>query len=617
MTRFPVQYSIRPDSPEAHLFQVRCAVAHPDPAGQLLAWPVWIPGSYLVREFARHVVGVSASSNGRPVGIRKSAKDLWLCDPVAGPLDVDFRIYAFDLSVRAAYLDPTRGYFNGTSVFCQVRGQEGAPCGVEILPPVDPRFALWRVATTLPADRVGDGGWGSYRAADYDELADHPVELGTFALAAFEAGGARHEIAVSGRHDADMPRLTRDLARICQAQIDLFAGHAGGRAPVDRYLFLTLAVGDGYGGLEHRSSTSLLASRNDLPVAGDPGVPDAYRSFLGLASHEYFHLWNVKRIKPAAFTPYDLGRENYTRQLWVFEGFTSYYDDLMLVRSRVITEDSYLEVLGRTITQVLRTPGRSLQSLADSSFDAWIKYYRPDENTPNAVVSYYLKGALVALALDLTLRRDSAITLDDLMRALWERYGRPGMGVPEDGVPALVNELTRGDYSGFFARFVDGTDDPPLAELLAAHGVTLHSRPGRGNGDRGGTPADATRRNAPWLGARVAGGDEARITHVLHDGPAQRAGLSGGDVLVAIDGIRAKGSALEERLSRFRAGDSVTVHAFRRDELIVTAVTLVEAPLDTAWLTLEAGSAPEVLARRDRWLRGTVPASPASTPPAD
>ncbi len=296
---------------------------------------------------------------------------------------------------------------------------------MEIVAPEGPAYRAWRVATTLPSAGAAPWGFGAYRAANYDELIDHPVEMADFLVASFEAGGATHDVAITGKVNVDLDRLTTDLARICQWQVDLFGGARGCRAPFDRYLFQVAAVGDGYGGLEHRSSTSLCCKRDELPAPGMEGVTDDYRSFLGLASHEYFHSWNVKRIKPAAFVPYDLARESYTRQLWAFEGITSYYDDLALVRCGVIDAGSYLELLGQTITGVLRTPGRHVQSVADSSFDAWIKFYRRDENAPNAVVSYYAKGALVALALDLTLR-DAGASLDDLMRLLWQRHGAGG-----------------------------------------------------------------------------------------------------------------------------------------------------------------------------------------------
>jgi predicted metalloprotease with PDZ domain len=592
----PTRYRIAPLDPHAHLFEVSVTIDDPDPAGHRFRLPTWIPGSYLVREFARHFVHVHATANGAPIAIEKIDKSTWRTSPASGIVTVIAQVYAFDLSVRAAYLDNTRGYFNGPSVFLLPEGRDDAPCIVDIAPAQGAAYASWRVATTLARDGAAARGFGTYRAANYDDLIDHPVETGEFAWASFDVRHVPHEIAITGRHDADLPRLARDLARICDWQIGLF-----GEAPFDRYLFQVTAVGDGYGGLEHRSSTSLLCRRDELPHAADDKIDDDYLTFLGLASHEYFHAWNVKRIKPAVFVPYDLTREAYTRQLWAFEGFTSYYDDLALVRSGVIDAQRYLELLGRTLTTVRRAPGRLTQSIADSSFDAWIKFYRQDENAPNAMVSYYGKGSLVGCALDLVLRRDGSTSLDELMRALWQRYGRPGIGVAEDAIPRLASELAGRDLASFFARYVDGTEDPPLPELLVDFGVTLHLRPSMGPKDRGGKPGNGT---APrcTLGVRLA--PDQRLTHVLRDGPAARAGLSGHDVIVAIDGLKATPERIASTLARYAPGETIEVHAFRRDELMRFAVVLDAAPDDTCYLTLDSAPSPQAEARRNAWLRG-------------
>ncbi len=604
--------------PHAHLFEVSCAVADPEPTGQRFCLPAWIPGSYLIREFARNFVTVRARAGDAPVAIAKVTKDVWLAAPCAGPLTVTAHVYAFDRSVRAAYLDSARGYVNGASLFLCPEGRGQRRCTLEIaMPDGDPQRD-WRVATTMARDGAAEFGFGDYCAASYDELIDHPIEMGKFALASFRAGGARHDIAVSGRSHADLDRLARDLSRVCQWQIDLFAGAPDGRAPFDRYLFQIVATADGHGGLEHRASTSIVCRRDDLPSHGRDGIDDGYRSFLGLASHEYFHAWNVKRIKPIAFTPYELGHENYTRQLWAFEGITSYYDDLALLRSGVIEPRDYLELLGRTVTAVLRNPGRNVQSIAESSFDAWIKYYRQDENTPNAVVSYYAKGSLVALALDLTLRLRSS-SLDALMRALWQRHGLTGIGVPEGGIAALASNLAGEDLGEFFTRYVDGTDDAPLADLLRDFGVSLQLRPADGDGDRGGKPAKrSTRGGRPdraSLGAAVDGGSEPKLRHVYSGGPAERAGLAGGDAIVAIDGLRASAAMIDGLLKRRPPGTPVSVHAFRGDELIVTQLVLAEAPQDTCWLTLEATVATDVRLRRDAWLGLPPPPRPVPGAP--
>lgn len=595
----PYFYQIRPLNPQAHLFEVACTVERPDPSGQCFRLPTWVPGSYLVREFARHFVSLKAEGSDGPIPIAKHSKDTWRAAPCAGPLTVVAQVYAFDLSVRTSYLDEQRGYFNGASVFLCPEGCADLPCEVVIAGPEGAAFGSWRVATTLPAVDTSAAGFGRYRGDDYDALIDHPVEMSDFASVDFEAGGVPHRVALSGRHDADLPRLAADLTRVCQWHVDLFDG-PGGRAPFDRYLFQITAVGDGYGGLEHRSSTSLLCRRDELPVPGVADITDDYLTLLGLASHEYFHSWNVKRIKPAAFVPYDLAREGYTRLLWAFEGITSYYDDLALVRSGLIAPARYLELLGRTMTTVLRGPGRLRQSIAESSFDAWIKYYRQDENTPNAVVSYYAKGSLVALALDLLLRR-AGRSLDDVMRALWKRHGLTEIGVPEDGVERVASEIAGRDLADFFARYVHGTEDPPLAEWLADFGVAYSLRAGQGATDRGGKPASGTMPQSS-LNARI--GADMKVVTVYSGGAAERAGLAPGDQVVALDGLKASTETLRVLLERHAPGYRIELHAFRRDELMRHTVELAAPPLDTCYLTLEGDMDAARAVRRQAWLSG-------------
>ena len=590
MKKNRIHYTIRPAHPEAHLFEVSCTVPAPDPEGQRFSLPAWIPGSYLIRDFARHIVSIRAEAGGKPVRLNKLDKHTWQTAPLAHgkKLTLHYEVYAWDLSVRGAHLDTTHAFFNGTSVFLCVHGQQDAPCRVELQAPAGKAYERWRVATALPRDKgTRPQAFGHYLAENYDALIDHPVEMGTFTLARFKACGVPHEVAITGRHDCDLKRLTADLKRICEWQIRFF----GEPAPVDRYVFLVTAVGDGYGGLEHRASTALLYSRDDLPYVGMDGLPERYRTFLGLCSHEYFHTWNVKRIKPAAFVPYDLDRENHTTLLWAFEGFTSYYDDLALLRSGAITEKDWLELVARNIDNVLRGPGRLTQSLAESSFDAWSKYYRPDENTPNAVVSYYAKGALVALALDLTLRAGThgKVSLDDVMRALWERHGKSGVGVGDDTIRTIAEELSGMKLQRFFADAVHGTADLPLAKLLRPFGIRLER-----------SPASRT----PSLGIKTATeGNELRIATAYRGGAAEAAGLSAGDVLIAIDGLRVQPAGLDRLLQRRRAGETVEAHAFRRDELIIRRVRLAEAPADSTRLVVDG----KKNALRTAWL-GSAPA---------
>ncbi|HYD82193.1 MAG TPA: M61 family metallopeptidase [Paucimonas sp.] len=582
--KHPIVYTIVPKDLGAHLFEVALTVAAPDPEGQVFALPAWIPGSYMIREFARNIIRIEATSGGLKIDLSKLDKHTWIAEPCDKPLTLRYEVYAWDLSVRAAHLDRTHGFFNGTSVFLRVEGQEHEPHVVDIQRAADPACKTWRVATTLPELKAKRYGFGTYIAADYDELIDHPVEMGDFALASFKAHGIPHDIVITGRvPNLDMARLQADLTKICEAQIAFFEPRTK-RAPMNRYVFMTMAVGEGHGGLEHRASTALMCSRNDLPVKGKKEMTDGYKSFLGLCSHEYFHTWNVKRIKPAAFAPYELSTESYTPLLWLFEGFTSYYDDLMLARSGLIEEGDYLKLVAKTINTVLRGTGRHKQSVAESSFDAWTKYYRQDENSPNAIVSYYAKGSLVGMALDLTIRTETKgkKSLDDVMRALWQRYGRDfygaddnaGRGVTEEEVYALFDEVTGLKLKRALDRYTKGTDDLPLAKLLAPFGVEY--------GDK--------RKDAKaGLGIRATrDGNDCKLANVYEGGAAHRAGLSAGDVLAAIDGLRVTATNLDALLARYRDGDTLTVHAFRRDELMDFTVRLQADDAPQVALTAQA-----------------------------
>jgi predicted metalloprotease with PDZ domain len=558
--------------------------------------PVWIPGSYMVREFARNIVTLRAFNDaGRKVRVEKTDKHTWQAAPVKGALTLRYEVYAWDLSVRAAHLDDTTGFFNGTSVFLSPLGHEEAQCVVDIQKPEGAAYRNWRVATALPEARgTKRYGFGEYRAQNYDELIDHPVTLGEFALATFKAHGVPHDVVIAGRVvGLDMARLCADLKRIGEAQIALFEPKSK-KAPVDRYVFMTQAVTDGYGGLEHRASTALICNRGDLPVEGREALTEGYRTYLGLCSHEYFHTWNVKRIKPAVFAPYDLSVENYTSLLWLFEGFTSYYDDLILVRSGLITQDDYFGLLGKVVGGVQRGSGRLKQSVAESSFDAWVKYYRQDENAPNAIVSYYTKGSLVALAFDLTIRAqtNNRKSLDDVMRLLWQRFGRDfyrgkPVGVDESEIEALFAEATGAKLGELFAEAVHGTHDLPLETLLAPFGVAI--------------APELEKNGKPSLGARVRGGADCTLAAV-HDGSAaQKAGLSAGDVLIALDGLRVTGSNLDGLLARYQPGAKVEVHAFRRDELRVAQVKL-DGPEVARYKLAVSDKRAAARKARERWL---------------
>lgn len=568
------QYQIGSDCPASHRFQVVLTIPAPDPAGQVLWLPDWIPGSYMIRDFARNLFDLQAEDGaGRPVDVQALDKSTWRCAPVAGVLQVRYEVYAWDLSVRSAHLDQTHGYFNATSLCLAVAGQERAPAEVLLQAPAGQ--ADWRVATTLPALAVDARGFGRYRAADYDALIDHPVEMGTFDERRFSVRGVPHRLAVTGRHRGDLDRLVADLTRICAAQIDFF----GQPAPFDEYLFQLTVVGQGYGGLEHRSSTSLICSRDSLPSADEPAQPGAaYVELLGLCSHEYFHSWNVKRLKPVELLAPDLQREVHTELLWFFEGVTSYYDDLFLVRAGCITPARWLELLGKQLTRHLRTPGRWRQTVAQSSFDAWTRYYKQDENTPNEVVSYYLKGALVALCLDLSLRAQTGerASLDRLMQWLWQRCLGGEPGVDEALLRQWLQAQVGDALSAPLTAWLHGTEELPWQALLAGRGIDVR----------------LSASEPVTLGVRTQAGEGGvALTLVTRGSAAEAGGLSAGDVVVAIDGLRVSADQWNARLARYRPGDTVQLQTFRRDEWRVVGCTLQAGSCDTCELALMADPA--------------------------
>ena len=515
----PLTYRIWPKDPAAHLFEVSVTVAAPNPDGQVFAMPSWIPGSYMIRDYAKHVVGIRAESDGLAVELRKLDKSRWQAAPVERALTVTAEIYAYDPSVRGAHLDTTHAYFNGTCVFLEPEGHADLPCEVEIATPDEPIGKDWRVATSMRRKDAAEYGFGTYAARDYAELIDHPVEIAQLTIGEFEVRGIPHAIAIRGRTRVDMARVCHDLQQLCEQHMRLL----GVPDDLDRYLFLLHAPVNGYGGLEHRWSSSLVCSRDNLPSRQDSDVSDGYREFLGLVSHEYFHLWNVKRMRPAAFTPYDLSAETHTGLLWVFEGITSYYDDLALVRSGLIPVESYLELVGRIITRVLRGPGRHRQSVEESSFDAWTKFYKQDANATNAIVSYYAKGALIALALDLKIRSESDATLDAVMQECWRNWGQSGAGMPEGGLEAVCAEVTGLDLDDFFDAAVRGTGELPLQKLLARFGIEYKLRAAISRDDKGGKPS--AKEPGPWLGASLVDqGGKSVFQVVVNGGPAEAAG---------------------------------------------------------------------------------------------
>ncbi len=536
-----VHFTVSVHDANAHLFAVTLHIEQPA-WNQRVSLPVWIPGSYLVREFSQHLQNLQAWQDGQPVTIRQLDKHQWQANAAAGqPLELQYEVYAFDASVRTAFLDSTRGFFNATSLCLRVAGQEDQPQSLEIVPGAATQG--WNVVTGLPVHSVDAVGFGHYRAADYDELADCPVEMGRFWNGQFTAGGVDHRFVISGAGAwLDGERLIEDTRRICEAQIAFW--HGDGAPPFSSYVFMLHASGDGYGGLEHRNSTALICQRADLPrlrpsSSDKPAAlkaTDGYTTLLGLISHEYFHTWNVKRLRPVEFKRYDYAAENYTELLWFFEGFTSYYDDLILRRAGLIDDTAYLQLVAKTINQVQQTPGRHLQSVAQASFDAWVKYYRMHENTPNATVSYYTKGSLVALCLDLTLRAEGHTTLDAVMRELWQRC--EGGPMRQTDLLRALKRLGKRSFEGEIAAWVHSTADLPLIDLLQSQGAK---------------PTHDKAPLAQQLGLRVTeSGGSVQIKNVLRGGAAEAAGMAAGDEWLGLElaAVRRGGAAEAWRIHK-------------------------------------------------------------------
>lgn len=545
--------------------------------------PAWIPGSYLMREFARNITAVhyqvldskTAGSNKKSEMHRgqKIDKHTWQLPEVkvGQAVAVYYEVYCYDLSVRTAYVDQQRLYGNFTSLALAIDGQEHKPVTVSLIVPAaffaDKEEERVRLASGLESVHLKIDGQHSYglQAKSYHELIDYPFEIAVqdrfdFIVQDDTHQTLPHSFYLAGKYSADMGRVQQDVTQICQTYLDWL-----GDAPFDDYTFMTFASGQDYGGLEHINSTSLIIPRRDLPSVDEPKIPSAeYQRFLGLCSHEYFHAWWVKTVRPDVMLDVDLRREAFTPLLWVFEGFTSYIDDFMLQASGVIDKESYLKLLAEQINRYYQTAGRAYQSVAESSFDAWIKLYRNDENTNNAGISYYNKGALVALCLDLTLLQhtDGRYRLFDVVKAFYtqaKQNDNKRVGINSADIGAVIGQfIPLAVWDDFERRYVNGVEELPIEALLAANGTKIRTN-----------TKETADKHVPW-GMRCTETPEGlKVNRVQRDSAAAKAGISANDIMVAIDGIKADAKQLA---SLSTATHDVECHLFRRDELMCVNV---------------------------------------------
>jgi predicted metalloprotease with PDZ domain len=600
-------YTVAMPQPHTHLYEITFTISNVTSEQLDVSLPTWTPGSYLQREYARHVQDFAVrAENGQALPWEKTDKATWRIvngNTAMEPrtVQVFYRVYANELATQTSHLDATHGYFNGASLFMYVTSMAGTK-----EQPYKVKFQLagatanWRVSSPLALAPDGDG---YYTAPNYDVLVDSPTEIGTHQLLEFRVRGRVHRVAIWPGIPEDSgvsgQQFTNDLAKIVEEGAKIFNG-----LPYEHYLFILHVQSGIGGGTEHLNSNVSMTT----PAAFK--TRRGYQDLLGLESHEYFHCWNVKRIRPRALGPFDYQHENYTNNLWVSEGFTSYYGEQLLRRAGLLSVHEYLQAWGKTIADYRQTPGRFQQSATTASFNAWIKLYRPDENSPNTAMSYYTKGEILGMLFDLEIRSrtNNAKSLDDVMRLLLDKYGLPKPGFTDAELKAAFEVVAGANLTDFFNRHVYNADKPG-AEIeferywrmlgLQATGmytINANSLPpiaGPAGGKSPGTLGIRTRNN----------GDRVMINNVLAGFPAYEAGLNNNDELIALDGRKLAAFNVTERLAELRQGQAVALTVFRRDQLQTFTLTAALRPFDTYAFSVLKDATPEQKALAKAWLR--------------
>lgn len=532
-----IHYQVAMSQPQTHLLEVRLDLRDFPRSVLDLKFPVWTPGSYLVREYARHLQDFTVVAGDIPLNWRKIAKNHWQVDTQGqSHITVTYRIFANELSVRTNHLDQTHGYFNGAATFFRIVGLEGESIDLTVIPPTPE----WRVTTALP---LVPGSTNTYRAIDFDTLVDSPVEVGTHPVYQFEVLGKPHELAIWGQGNYDVQRIITDIQSVITTEAEMFGG-----LPYERYVFLLHLFAQAYGGLEHKDCCSLIYQRFGFRDR------EKYEKFMQLVAHEFFHLWNVKRIRPQALEVFDYDNENYTPSLWFCEGTTSFYDLLIPLRAGIYDVRTFFNNWSKEITRYLKTPGRNVQPLAESSFDAWVKLYRSDSNSINSQMSYYLKGEMVSLLLDLLIRdrHHNSRSLDDVMVHMWEQFGKDEIGYTPEQLQQVIENVAEVDLSAFFNQYIQGLEELPFNTYLEPFGLRLF--------------ADIS--NEPYTGIRSGNENGREIVKAVEAGsPANLVGIDPNDEILAIDGIKLKAGGLNERLKDYQVGDEITITLFHQDEL--------------------------------------------------
>ncbi|MDX2255269.1 MAG: PDZ domain-containing protein [Pseudanabaenaceae cyanobacterium bins.39] len=538
-------YQIAIPEPENHLLEIKLTIANWHSDILDLKLPVWTPGSYLVREYAKHLQDfIAIATDSQPLAWQKISKNHWqIKTKDTTQIEVCYRIFANELTVRTNHVDSTHAFFTGAAVFMYVPHYQN--CGYQI--EIDVPRSDWQITTALPTLTAPH----IFYAKDFDTLVDSPFEIGIQERYEFQVLDKPHRFIVWGQHNGNMQKILRDTVAVIQEEAKIFGG-----LPYDRYDFI-LHAANGYGGLEHRDCTVLLYNRLSLRKE------ETYLNFINLVAHEFFHTWNVKRLRPKGLESFDYDQENYTGSLWFSEGTTSYYDQIFPLRAGIYHGKHYLKLVSKSITRLQNNYGRNVQSLYESSFDTWIKLYRPDPNTPNNQVSYYLKGELVSMLLDLLIRHKSnnLRSLDRVMQIMWERFGKQEIGFTEVELHEVIESVAGVDLTDFWQAYLYGTEELNYNYYLEPFGLEVR----------------ASSSQIPYTGLSLKPKNGmAEVEKVEFGSPAQKAGINTGDLLLAIAGIRVTADSFAERLQDFAIGEAVPFTIFQQDLLRTIEVILRE-----------------------------------------
>jgi len=578
-----IAFDVSFSEPQAHYAEVEMNISGHKAAYLDLKMPVWTPGSYLIREFSKNVESFKAfGSGGKELAFEKINKNTWRINTAnPGLIKVRYRVYSFEISVRTSFVDESHAFLSPTGIFMYPDGQLSVASEITINP-----YRSWsKISTGL--EKVSSKP-NTYSATDFDILYDSPFEVGNQDVFEFVAEGVQHEVAMYGGGNYDKEVLKRDMAKIVSEQTKTF-----GINPNKRYVFIVHNFNSGGGGLEHLNSTVLGASRNAYNT--EAGL----LRFLGLVSHEYFHIWNVKRLRPIALGPFNYDQENYTRNLWIAEGFTAYYQDIYTKRAGLQSPDRYLMNLASSISSVENQPGNRVETVSDASFDAWIKQYRPNENSANSTISYYSKGALIALIMDLEIIHSSEARtgLDEVMKAMYdEYYTKKGRGYTDSEFKNMLEKVSGQSFDDVYRDYVNGVKTVDYNKYFEYAGLTLID--------------DAAKGNDAYLGAVTALKDgKITVTNISRQSPAWIAGLNVNDEIISIDGIRINNvsdlrlSEVEKFISGKKPNDKITVE-FNRDGLIrQTEMTLVRNPNHKFRISTLPNPTEAQMAVRKRWLK--------------